>query len=157
MTRNLQLVSFGLLALAAATLGTVYASQYLGGLQPCKLCLYQRWPWWVAGGLALLGLALPQLRRGGLMLAGLAIWVGAGIALYHTGVEQKWWSGPASCSGGSMPDSLEALRALIFSAPVVRCDEIAWSLFGISMAGYNALLSVATGAALFWLLRRAVR
>lgn len=153
MTGELRVVSVGLLALSAATLGIVYAAQYLGGLQPCPLCLYQRWPWWIAGGLAVLSLR-PGFRRGALTLAGLAAWVGAGIAGYHAGIEQQWWTGPTACAGAATTDSLDALRALIFAAPIVRCDEIAWSLFGVSMAGYNALLSVATGAGVFWLLRR---
>jgi len=150
--RDLRLVSLGLLALSAVTLGIVHAAQYLGGLQPCPLCLYQRWPWWIAGGLAVLALR-PGLSRAALAAAGLAVWVGGGIAAYHVGIEQQWWAGPASCSGLATPDSLEALRAQIFAAPVILCDEIAWSLFGVSMAGYNALLSLATGAGLFWLLR----
>ncbi len=152
MTYNIRLVAAGLLALGAVTLGSVYASQYLGGLQPCPLCLYQRWPWWIAVGLSALALALPGLGRTALILAGLTIWAGAGIALYHTGIEQQWWAGPSSCSGAATPDSLDALRAQLFAAPIIRCDDIAWSLFGISMAGYNALLSLATGASLFWLL-----
>jgi len=154
MTRTLRLVSFGLLALSLVTLGSVYASQYWGGLQPCPLCLYQRWPWWIAGGLAALAIAVPVLSRSTLMLGGLAVWAGAGIALYHAGIEQHWWAGPTTCSGAATPDSLDALRAQIFAAPVIRCDDIAWSLFGVSMAGYNALLSLATGAGVFWLLRR---
>jgi disulfide bond formation protein DsbB len=134
-----------------ATLGAVYASQYLGGLRPCPLCLYQRWPWWIAGGLAVLSLR-PGFGRGALMLAGLALWAGAGIAGYHVGIEQHWGAGPSACTGAATLDSVDALRAQIFATPIVRCDEIAWSLFGVSMAGYNALLSVATGAGVFWML-----
>lgn len=95
----------------------------------------------------------PGLRRGTLMLAGLTVWVGGGIAAYHAGIEQQWWAGPSSCSGAATPGSLDALRAQIFAAPIKSCDEIAWSLFGISMAGYNALLSLATGAGVLWLPR----
>jgi disulfide bond formation protein DsbB len=152
MIRDPRLVPVGLLAVSIVTLATVYASQYWGGLQPCPLCLYQRWPWWIAGGLALLA-HRPGLRRGTLMLAGLTVWVGGGIAAYHAGIEQQWWAGPSSCSGAATPGSLDALRAQIFAAPIKSCDEIAWSLFGISMAGYNALLSLATGAGVLWLPR----
>ena len=156
MRRNLRLAAFALLAASAAALGGAYGFEYLGGLQPCPLCLYQRWPWWIAGGLAVLALALarrPGLGRAVVMLAGLAVWIGAAIAGYHAGIEAQWWAGPTACSGGATPDSVDALRAQIFAAPMVRCDEIAWSLFGISMAGYNAMLSVLTGASVFWLLR----
>jgi disulfide bond formation protein DsbB len=81
-----------------------------------------------------------------MLVAGLAFLAGAGIAFYHVGVEQTWWAGPDSCSGGiatggSIEDAVERLMA----APVVRCDAIAWSLFGISMAGYNVLLSLVLG------------
>lgn len=152
MIRDPRFVPAGLLALCIVTLATVYASQNWGGLQPCPLCLYQRWPWWIAGGLAVLA-HRPELRHSALMLAGPTLWVGAGIALYHVGIEQQWWAGPSACSGAATPGSLDALRAQIFAAPIIRCDEIAWSLFGISMTGYNALLSLAAGAGVLWLPR----
>ena len=69
--------------------------------------------------------------------------IGAGIAVFHVGVEQQWWPGTAECGGIDGANlSLEQLKAQILAAPVVRCDEVAWSLFGISMAGYNILLSL---------------
>jgi disulfide bond formation protein DsbB len=153
MIRNPKFVPIGLAVLSAVTLASVYASQYWGGLQPCPLCLYQRWPWWIALALAVLAF-WPAFRRVILVLAGLIVWAGAGIALYHVGIEQQWWAGPTSCSGAATPGSLDALRAQIFAAPIIRCDDIAWSLFGISMAGYNALVSLATGAGVIWLTRR---
>ncbi len=154
-------IPLGLLFMSAAALGGAYAFQYLGGLQPCTLCLYQRWPWWIAGGLALLALLLLRERRLSRALAALgalSILVGAGIAVYHAGIEQHWWTGPTACSGtAATPQTLEALRAQIFAAPVVRCDDIPWSLFGISMAAYNALISLATGLSALVLLRRNAR
>ena len=66
----------------------------------------------------------------------------AALAGYHVGVEQKWWEGPASCSAAvAAGTSFEDLKAQLLAAPIVRCDEVPWSLFGISMAGYNVLLS----------------
>lgn len=154
-------IPFGLLVMSAAILGGAYAFQYLGGLQPCTLCLYQRWPWWIAGGLALLALFLFRERRISRALSTLgafAILIGSGIAAYHVGVEQQWWTGPTACSGtAAAPQTLEALRAQVLGAPVVRCDDIPWSLFGISMAGYNVLISLATGLAVLTLLRRNAR
>lgn len=154
-------IPLGLLAMSIAILGGAYAFQYLGGLQPCTLCLYQRWPWWLAGGFAIVGLLLVRERRmvRALSLIGaLAVWVGMGIAIYHVGVEQHWWTGPTACSATlTTPKTVEELRAQIFAAPVVRCDDIPWSLFGISMAGYNALISFATGLAVLALLRRNMR
>ena len=138
-----------LLAISAATLAAVYASQYIGGLQPCQLCLYQRWPWW--GALALAGLALlpalsTHLRALLLMAAGLALLAGGGIAIYHVGVEQHWWPGPASCgAAGQIPGSFEDLQQMM-QRPAASCDEPAWTLLGVSMAGYNAMLSTAVSA-----------
>ena len=92
-----------LFALSAAVLGTAYASQHLGGLEPCQLCPYQRWPWWIALGLAAAALvpALPaSARRVLLVLTGLVLLAGAVLGFYHAGVEYKWWAGPSTCGGG---------------------------------------------------------
>ena len=158
MTDRPYRIPLGLLLISAATLGSAYAFQYLGGLQPCSLCLYQRWPWWILGGLALVALLVtgnPRFFRGLVALCALTALAGAGLALYHVGVEQQWWAGPTACSGAdATPQTLEELRAQILGTAVVRCDDVAWSLFGISMAGYNALISLATGLMTLALLRR---
>ncbi|MFQ5954659.1 MAG: disulfide bond formation protein B [Kiloniellales bacterium] len=143
-----------LLAASAAILGTAYASQYIGGLEPCSLCLYQRVPYWVAIGLTAAALALAGRRR----LQGLALIVvgavflfGTGLALYHVGVEQHLFAGPPACSADlGQATTIEELRAQLIGQPVVRCDEVAWSLFGISMAGYNAIASLGLTAAALW-------
>ena len=135
------------LAVGAGVLATAYASQYLGGLAPCELCLYQRWPWWAAGGLALIAATAPvaaNRRRGLCLTAGLFILAGAALAAYHVGVEQHWWQGPASCGGGAMPATLAEMQRAM-ATPIVPCDEPAWSLFGVSMAGYNAVFSLVFG------------
>lgn len=151
MLRDPRAVPAGLAALALAVLAGAYGSQYLGGLSPCDLCLYQRWPWWIAAGAGLAGTVLARdrrLRRMSILLAGLAMATGAAVALYHVGVEQRWWQGPTACSGGAaLPDSLEAMVAAAVQAPVVACNEVAWSLWGISMAGFNALISAAGATA----------
>lgn len=131
---------------SAAILLTAFAFQYLGGLAPCVLCIWQRWPYGLTIALAALALALPPGRAtsGLLAVCGLAFLVGAGIAAFHVGVEQHWWQGTASCGSTFAPaTSIDALRAQLLAQPVVRCDEVAWSLFGLSMAGYNFLMSVA--------------
>lgn len=135
------------LAIAIATLAAAYGSQYIGGLAPCELCLYQRWPWWAAIALLLASFipAIGPAGRGALVtLAGIGLIAGAGIAFYHVGVEQHWWAGPAACAGGAQPTSFAELQKMMHE-PVPRCDEPAWSMLGISMAGYNGLLSLATG------------
>lgn len=146
-------VAVGVLALAAA-----FAFQYLGGLAPCVLCIWQRYPYAVAIALGILALLLagkPGTARALIAIAGLVLLADAAIAAFHVGVEQKWWEGTAQC-GGSLGTGLtaEALTEQLLAAPVVRCDEVAWSLFGISMAGYNFLLAAAAGvAALVWAAR----
>ncbi len=138
-----------LLLASVAVLGSALASQYIGGLQPCVLCVYQRLPYVAVIMIAGAALFLPSGPRAvALALAGLALFTGTGIAIFHLGVEQHWWQGTAECgsleAGGA---TLEDLRAQILAAPTVRCDEVAWSLLGISMAGYNALVSLGLGIA----------
>ncbi|TNE41887.1 MAG: disulfide bond formation protein B, partial [Alphaproteobacteria bacterium] len=127
---------------ALGALGTVFIAQYVFDLYPCVLCLYQRWPYAVVIVIALLGLLL-QRRMGPapfLLLCALAFLATAGIGFYHVGVEQGWWQGSAECVGDtSKALTVEQLKAQIMSAPLVRCNEIAWSMFGISMAGYNVI------------------
>jgi disulfide bond formation protein DsbB len=136
---------------AALLLGAL-AFQHWGGLQPCVLCLWQRWPHVVAIALGLCGMFLVrqgnvgtgERHRAGLVTlsAGLALLVTAGIGIFHAGVEQQWWEGTAACgTTGPVGVSAASLRDQLLAAPVVRCDEIAWELFGLSMAGWNALIS----------------
>lgn len=131
-----------------ATLGSVslllgaFAFQYIGGLPPCKLCIWQRWPHAVAILIGVLALTLGNRSLG--YLGALAMLFGAGVALYHVGIEHKWWLGPATCtSAGSEGLTPEQLMEQIMVAPLVRCDEIAWEFLNISMAGWNGLISVA--------------
>lgn len=141
-----------LLVASAAILAGAFAFQYLGGLAPCILCWWQRYAHMAA--IVLAALALAAAARGSTMLGwllvaatGIALLAGAGIAAFHAGVEQHWWAGTAECGsqvGGA--GGIEELRARLLAQPIVRCDEIAWSLFGISMAGYNFLLSLALAA-----------
>lgn len=139
-------------AASAIALMTALASQYLGGLAPCKLCIWQRIPHGIAiviGLGALLWFRGPRERLFLTWLACLVFAAGAGIAMYHTGVEQGWIAGPSSCTGlGSLNSAttIDELRKQLLAAPVVRCDEIPWSLMGISIAGWNALASLALTA-----------
>jgi len=125
-----------------AILGTALASQYWGGLLPCELCVWQRWAYVAVIGIAFAALQARDRWRAGLTgLAALACLVGGAIAVFHVGVEQHWWAGLATCTGSTGANSVEALKAQILAAPVTRCDEVAWSLFGVSMAGWNVLAS----------------
>lgn len=114
------------------------------GFAPCKLCLWQRWPHYAAIGIGAAVLILgPYLLLG---LAGaLAALTTAGIGAYHTGVERGWWEGPTSCSGsGNDLASMTGADLLAVDTPVeiVMCDEVAWSLFGLSMASWNVIASL---------------
>ena len=82
-------------------------------------------------------------RRALTLVCGVAFAVGAGIAFYHVGVEEGFFDGPSSCSGVPMDaQTIEELKKMLLAAPVVRCDEVPWSLFGVSMAGFNLIASV---------------
>ena len=141
-----------------ASLAIAFASQYWAGLQPCILCWYQRYPYMAAAALGILGIIAagrPGLLRSILLLAALAFFVDAGIAAFHVGVEQHWWAGTREC--GSLLDlnaSPEDLKNQLLNQPVVRCDEPAWVLLGISMAGYNFLYAALCGLATLWLAAR---
>lgn len=132
---------------SAALLGGAYVFQVMG-YPPCQMCLWQRWPHAAA---IVIGLAFFALGNRLLLWLGmLAALATSGIGLFHAGVERDWWDGPASCSSGDIGSlSVDDLLNKILAAPVVRCDEIAWQLMGISMAGWNAILSLALAALWF--------
>ncbi len=137
-----------LLGSGGLLLGAI-AFQYIAQLPPCALCYWQRYGHVAALGIAWLALwpMSPALRRTVLTLAGLALLVTAGIALYHVGVEWKWWPGPQTCTpgGGGFGGTIEDLKRRIMGTPMVRCDTIPWSLLGLSMAGWNGVISLLLG------------
>lgn len=137
---------------AALLLGAL-AFQFVGGLAPCPLCIWQRWPHVAAVVVAALGAtALGALLRPLAALGALAMLANGGLGLYHTGIERGWWKGPDTCVGASGVGTLstDQLMAQIMSAPLVRCDEVAWEMLGLSMASWNALASLALAG--IWLL-----
>ncbi|MFZ5961524.1 disulfide bond formation protein B [Thalassococcus sp. BH17M4-6] len=140
MTRKtlILVATLGSLALMLGALGF----QYLGGLPPCKLCYWQRYPHIAA--IAIGGLALATGLRALPWLGALATLATAGVGLYHTGVERGWWDGPSTCTSGSIDGlSTDALLDQIMGAPLIRCDEVAWQLLSLSMASWNMLVSLA--------------
>lgn len=140
MTRRNLLVLIAAGGSLALLLGA-WGFQHLGGLPPCKMCIWQRYPHGAAILIGVLALALP--RQVLLPLLGaLAASTTAAIGVFHAGVEQGWWEGPTSCTSGDIGGlSTQELMDQILSAPLVRCDDIPWELFGLSMAGWNAVLS----------------
>ena len=143
--------------ISAATLAGAWFFQLVLGLYPCPLCLEQRYAYYLAFPLGML-VALAAMRDAprGVLLAGLVLlalaalgnaWLGA----YHAGVEWKFWQGPTDCSGpivnlGSAGSLLERLDTV----KVVRCDEVQWRFLGLSLAGYNVLISLLMAAIALW-------
>ena len=132
---------------SAGLLAGAFVFQTLG-YAPCQMCIWQRYPHALA---ILLGLAATTLKTRWLLLGGAAAAVTtSAIGFFHAGVEQGWWQGPTTCSSGSIESlSPDALLDQIMNAPLVRCDEIPWELFGLSMAAWNGLLSL--GLAICWI------
>jgi disulfide bond formation protein DsbB len=147
-----------LVALAAGgTLILVLISQYGFGLPPCEMCHWQRWPYIAAVILGFGALMLPRWRMALLTLAALSFAITGGIGVFHAGVEWKWWQGLTSCSTTSTATTLEDLRAQLMAAPVVRCDEAAIRVLGLSMAGWNALWAAALAIFAILAARRAAQ
>jgi len=155
----------GLLAAlgSGALLGGALYFQYVMGLAPCEMCHWQRWPHIVAivaGLLAVASFAWPRLALVFALTAITALVITSAIGVFHVGVEYHWWEGPQTCSG-NIPRGLspEQLKKYLFGAKMVRCDETVWSMWGLSMAAWNALLSavlafvIASGVA-SWVRRR---
>jgi disulfide bond formation protein DsbB len=146
MAARSPLATANLLALGvpAALLAGAYVSQYGFGLYPCEMCWWQRYAHFAAVPLALLGFFAPP-RWVWVALAALAVLASGLIGGFHAGVEYHWWEGFTTCSSNSIAEAADPLEA-IMSAPIVRCDVAQWTLGGISLAGFNFLIS--TGAAL---------
>lgn len=141
------------LLVPAALLGGAYISQYVFGLFPCEMCWWQRYPHFAAIPLALIGFALKPARWP-VVLAALAVLFSGLIGGFHAGVEYGWWEGFTRCA--SLVEKGGDPLAAVLAAPITRCDEVQWSLFGISLAGFNFLISTAGAlAALVLLSRRA--
>lgn len=138
-----------------ATLGSLalllgaFAFQYIGNLPPCAMCIWQRWPHAIA--VVLGGFAYWSGNKSLMIIVAVVVLIGACIGFYHAGVEQGWFEGPTTCTSGPIGNlTTEELLEQIQNAPLVRCDEIAWSFAGLSMAAWNGVLSL--GLAILWVL-----
>lgn len=141
------------LLIPVALLGGALAFQYIGKLYPCEMCWWQRYPHIAALVLAGLAFVIPgrAARTAFVGLAALAIFVSGLIGVYHAGVEYHWWAGLTACTSTvSGPITLDS----IMNAPIIRCDVAQWTLFHVSLAGYNALFSVAGALTIFALMRK---
>ena len=136
------------LVASAGILLAAFAFQHIGGLQPCVLCIYQRYPYGMTIAASAAAALLAYLDRGRwsrllIALCGLTFLVGAGIAAFHVGVELQWWAGTSECGGQATgADTVAELKRQLMGQGVVRCDAVAWSFLGVSMAGWNLLLSL---------------
>jgi disulfide bond formation protein DsbB len=142
----------------AALLAGAWAFQLIGHLYPCEMCHWQRWPHYGALALAALSFVAGGARTRATLVAGAAalIAISGLIGLFHAGVEYHWWQGITACtmtvSGGGR--STDAMLKDLLAAPIVRCDAAQWTLFGVSLAGWNAAVSLVGAAMIGWLLRR---
>lgn len=153
MKRPLQLAHALALITPAALLAGAYAFQYLGGLPPCEMCWWQRYPHMAAVTVALVAVLIANAtaRRWLVRLAALAIALSGLIGIYHAGIEQKWWQGVTACTAPPLSGSTAEILADVMATPLVRCDAIPWSLFGVSLAGWNAILSLLAAGMILWL------
>jgi disulfide bond formation protein DsbB len=139
------------IGIPALLISGALVSEHVFGLYPCEMCWWQRWPHFAAIALALVS-TLAEPKRLWIALAAAAVLVSGLIGAFHAGVEYGWWEGLTACANtaGSGGDPLQA----ILDAPLVRCDQAPWSLAGISLAGWNFLISTASALTIFALLGR---
>jgi disulfide bond formation protein DsbB len=159
LTRSRPAVAAAVLvaAVGAATILGAYYFQYVMGLPPCPLCLDQRIAYYVSIPLAVVvaiaaGRDAPRgVVAAGLGVIALAMLFNSGLAMFHAGVEWKWWPGPQECSGPLTDLSAGGdLLSSLTNLTIVRCDEAAWRFLGLSLAGYNVLISLALAAIAAW-------
>ncbi len=141
-------IALAIALIGAATIAAALYFEHVVGLQPCLLCLYQRWPYYAAIPLALLIAVFasePGPARAGLGLIGAIFLAGTGLALYHVGVEMGYFPGPSGCGGDAAPmaSDMDDFMRQLETARVVDCSQPAWMFLGISMAGWNAVISFA--------------
>ena len=142
------------LLLPLGLLGGALGSEYVGGLVPCEMCYWQRWPHAAAIVLAALAFTAPagaQRSRNFTLLAALAIAVSGAIGVYHAGVELGIFEGLTTCTSMASGATTGELLDQIMKVPLVRCDQVQFAFLGISMAGWNAIISLGGAALIAWL------
>jgi disulfide bond formation protein DsbB len=143
------------LAVPAALLGGALGSQYIGGLYPCEMCHWQRWGHYAAVAFAILSFIVrrqPSLSRLLVWLAAAGILASGLIGVYHAGVEAGLFEGFTQCTASSAAGSAADILSDIMARPMIRCNDVQWSFLGISMAGWNAILSIGFVLVILWLL-----
>jgi len=144
-----------MLALSLGALAYALIAQYAFGFEPCLLCQYQRIPYWTVAGISLVAVIVPCVDlRGAAGIVALVFACGAALALYHVGVEQHWWQAGACAAQGAVSFNFEDFRASPAKPILKSCDSIDWTLFGLSMATYNVVVSVVLALAAAWSARK---
>lgn len=146
MTNNFRIAAFLIAIVSAATLAGAWFFQLVVGLSPCPLCLDQRIPYYVAVLLAIVTALVADrksIARAGFLALAIVLAIGCALAIYHAGIEWKFWPGPQDCSGAVVQLNSGSLLDQMNQTRVIRCDEAAWRFLGISLAGYNALIALA--------------
>jgi disulfide bond formation protein DsbB len=144
-----------ILVVGLAAIVAAWAFQLIGGYVPCMLCLQERIPYYVGLPLALIAFgaayagASAGIVRLFLLLAGLAFLVNVGLGVYHAGAEWAWWPGPSTCGAAPTPASGDLLDQLD-NIRIVSCTEASWRLFGLSFAGWNAVISLVIVLVALW-------
>ena len=146
------------LSIPAALLAGAWGAQLIGHLYPCEMCHWQRWPHYAALVVAVLAFVVPgpAAVRALVVIAALLIAVSGAIGVFHAGVEYHWWQGVTACTSTATLDGLTAAARLdqLMNAPIVRCDAPQWTFAGVSLAGFNAILSLAGAAAILLSVRK---
>ncbi len=158
MTRSERSARWLALLVPAGLLAGAWGAQLIGHLYPCEMCHWQRWPHYAAVAVALLAFVAPaSVRRLLIVVAALLIAASGAIAVFHAGVEYHWWQGITACSSTTRLDGASAAERLdqLMNAPIVRCDAAPWSLAGISLAGFNAIISLGGALLILLMLRKA--
>jgi len=140
------------LGMPVTLLGGAYLSQYVGGLHPCEMCYWQRWPHFFAVAVAALAFLFPASSRQArplTALAAIAIAASGAIGVFHAGVEYGWWQGLTRCSSGGAMTLDEIMKV-----PLIRCDQVQFSFLSVSMAGWNAIISLGSAVIIAFLLSR---
>ncbi len=137
----------------AVVMGIVYIFQYGFGYQPCQLCVWQRFPWSMVILLGAVAYLAPLMAKKILYICTFILFIGMGIAIFQAGVEYGFWTGLSSCGGSTQMLSGSALLNSLETQIAPQCDTASWTLFGVSMAGYNAIISLDAGIFTFLLAR----
>ncbi|MFB2531824.1 disulfide bond formation protein B [Paracoccus sp. p4-l81] len=140
MGARAQMIGLGAASLALVAMAFGFEA---AGFRPCELCILQRWPHAIAGAIGLIALVMARPPRA-LAVLGLGVMlVSLGLGIYHSGVEWHLWAGPSACTGGGNLTQMSTRDLLdqIMAAPMVRCDQPALTIFGTTMANWNAVAS----------------